>query len=67
MLSTEETFFEDDDFDFAEVMSPEYTPRPRALGFCQPRARTGRARLADNGALFESDERAADRENGRAW
>ena len=49
-----------DDFDFDEVMSPDYTPRPRA-GVRHP----GKATLKER--LFESDERAALRENGRAW
>ncbi len=49
-----------DDFDFAEAMSPEYTPRPRA-GVRHP----SKASLKDR--LSEDDQHAADRENGRAW
>lgn len=51
---------EPDDFDFAEIMSPDYTPRPRA-GVRHP----SKANLKER--LSEDDQRAADRENGRAW
>lgn len=56
-----------DDFDFSEVMAPDYQPRAEPVGVPVRKAYKGRANLAYSSAFAESDGESADRENSRAY